>query len=246
MSQRKLQLDGDADWRTQWDDIYAFVREWLQVDFVGATPVAGVFDIERSAGIRLPPSVHEWLRFATASHGLEPHFTFRDCLVVERMKDHDAVSLLLQGEQDTYWAIESQHLKEENPPVTVYYLDYDDPDGRFVREGTWAPTVTSFAFDYFLAYLQSPGGGFRVRTTSSKFNRDMLVADLGQPNLFGHLEVFTTDGILAALSTFPANWHSDELKVEVQRPRSLDQLPLSIRRLIPDAHVFAGVIGSYR
>lgn len=246
VSQYQLQLDGRADWRTQWEIIYAFVRDWLQVNFVGATPVDRVFDIERSTGIRLPPSVHEWFRFASASYGLEPYFTFRDCLVLEQIKDYDAISLLSQGEQDTYWAIESQHLNDDNPPVTVFYLDYDDPQGRFVREGTWSPTVTSFAFDYFLSYLHSPGGSFRVRTSSSHFNRDALVAEFGPPVVFGHLEVFYAEGILAALSTFAANWHSDELKVEVQRLTPLNQLPSTIQRLIPDAHVLSGAISSYR
>jgi hypothetical protein len=246
VSQYQLQLDGRADWRTQWEGIYAFVRDWLQVDFVGSTPIDRVFDIERSTGIRLPPSVHEWLRFATASYGLDPHFTFRDCLVVEQLKDYDAVSLLLQGEQDTYWAIESRYLNDDNPPVTVFYLDYDDPQGRFVQEGPWSPTVTSFAFDYFLAYLHSPGGGFRVRTSSSHFNRDALVAEFGPPVVFGHLELFCADGILAAISTFSANWHSGELKVEVQQLTPLNKLPSTIQRLMPDAHVLAGALSSYR
>jgi hypothetical protein len=246
MSQYRLQLDGRADWRTQWEGIYAFVREWLAVDFNGTTPADHVFEFERSTRICLPPSVHEWLRFATASYGLDPHFTFRDCLVVEQLKDYDAVSLLLQGEQDTYWAIESRYLNDDNPPVTVFYLDYDDPQGRFVQEGPWSPTVTSFAFDYFLAYLHSPGGGFRVRTSSSHFNRDALVAEFGPPVVFGHLELFCADGILAAISTFSANWHSGELKVEVQQLTPLNKLPSTIQRLMPDAHVLAGALSSYR
>jgi len=187
MSHGLLKLDDSIDWHAQWDAIYLFVREWLQVDFKGVRPVDRVFDVERNSAVKLPPSAHEWLRFATASYGLDPLFTFRDCLVVEQLKDHDAVSLLLQGEEDTYWAIESQHLNEDNPPVTVYYLDYNDPGGRFVRQGMWSPTITSFAFDYFLSYLHSPGGGFKVRTTSPKFSRDMLVSDFGLPVVFGHL-----------------------------------------------------------
>ena len=246
MNECKIELDDSADWRTQWDAIYSFVRQWLQLEFSGSAPVDRVFDFERSTGIALPAAADEWLRFATASYGLEPHFTFRDCLVVEKLKSHDAVSLLLQGEADTYWAIESKHLNEQNPPVTVYYLDYDDPAERFVREGTWSPTVTSFAFDYFLAYLHSPGGGFHVSNSSPHFSRDKLIADFGSPVVFGHLELFYADGLLAALSTYPANWHSDELKVEVQRPIPLNELPPSIERLVPEAHVLSGVMGTYR
>jgi hypothetical protein len=64
--------------------------------------------------------------------------------------------------------------------------------------------------------------------------------------VLGHLELFCADGILAALSTFSANWHSGELKIEVQQLTPLNKLPSTIQRLMPDAHVLAGALSSYR
>jgi hypothetical protein len=246
MPLNQLQRDGDQDWHTNWRVIDAFVRDWLAADYTRQPATERIRDFERSVAVTLPPSAREWCSFALASEQIASRFSFRDCLVIEHLKDHDAISLLLQGEADFYWAIETRFLDNDDPPVTGYYLDYDDPDERFAKHGPWAPTVSSFAFDYLLTYLQIPGGWFNTRRSSNNFNRNSLIADFGQPTSFGHLELFIADGVLAVLGTYPDNWHHDVVKVLVQRETPLDKLPTSVQQLLPDAHVLQGPLGADR
>lgn len=242
----RLRRDGDKDWRTNWRAIDAFIRDWLEVDYARDPKPGQIRELEQSAGVTLPPSVREWCSFALASPQIESRFSFRDCLVIERLDEHDAISLLLQGEGDFYWAVETPALVKADPPVTGYYLDYDASDERFVWLGPWAPTVSSFAFDYLLSYLHTPGGGFETRIMSPSFSRESLLGDFGEPITFGHLELFIAGSVLAALCTFPDNWHHDVVKVLVQLETPLDSLPASVQRLLGDAHILQGPMGTYR
>ncbi len=233
----QFHLDDDRDWRSRWDAIDAFVREWLDSDFERLSHAERLAELEKSAGVSLPPSAREWCFFAFASEQLERVLSFRDCFVIERLEDHDAVALLIQGEADFYWAVEAQYLDQPDPPVTGYYLDHDDPKGRFAVQGPWAPTVSAFALDYLLSFMHSPGGGFSTNTSSAAFSREALVTDFGQPVTFGHLELFSTDGVLAFVATYPENWHHGVVTVFMQRQIPFDELPPSVRRLYPDAHI---------
>jgi len=233
-----LQLsDANKDWQERWYVIDSFIRSWLAPGFSRLPDQHELEKLEERVGIRLPASAREWCFLAWAAPQIEQHFIFRYCFVIERLKDHDAVSLLLQGEGDFYWAIETQFLENDDPPVTAYLLDYDSPQEQFVEQGRWAPTVSSFALDYLLTYLDSPGGGFTTRMSSPTFNRSALVAELGTPTTFGHLEFFTCDGIIAYTSLLPDNGHYGKIGVHLQRESHVTKLPSSIRRMLQDAHI---------
>ena len=238
-----IAFDDSTDWPAQWASIDSFVSDWLSVEF--SRDVASS-DIEQLCGdLTLPPSAREWIAFALASQHVT-NFTFRDCLVVESVPGHDAVSLLIQGEADYYWAIESRRVDEPNPPVEAYILDYESDETRFESAGMWAPTVTAFALDYFLSYLQSPGGGFAVRHSSEYFDKDQLVADFGSPLTFGHLELFYLDGVLAILGGLPPSWRHNVLNVEIQTKRPFKRLPSSVQKLVKGAHVTHGGMHKHR
>ena len=42
-----------------------------------------------------------------------------------RYAEDRAISLMLQGEADYYWAVSEDNLSLEDPPVDGYLLDYD-------------------------------------------------------------------------------------------------------------------------
>lgn len=240
-----IDFDDNNDWSENWAAFDRFVCDWLRTDFTRDPGSPEIDELERSAGVTLPPSAREWCAFALASQTLE-HFSWRDCLVVEPVPGHEAVSLLLQGEGDYYWAIETKNLTQPDPPVIGYSLDYDSDESAFERAGTWAPSVTAFALDYFLSYLQSPGGGFAVRQSSKSFDRDKLVADFGEPTRFGHLELFHSDGVLAVLGGLPPSWRHNVINVEIQTERQFNKLPESVQSLVKDAHVLHGGLHKYR
>ncbi len=240
-----MDFDDNNDWSANWAVFDRFVCEWLRTEFTRDPQSPEIDELERSVDVALPPSVREWCAFALAARTLA-HFSWRDCLIVEPVPGHEAVSLLLQGEADYYWAIENKDLTQSDPPVIGYSLDYDSEESTFERAGTWAPNVTAFALDYFLSYLQSPGGGFGVRQSSEYFEREKLLADFGQPTRFGHLEFFHSNGVLVMLGGLPPSWRHNVINVEIQTKRPFDRLPQSVQRLVKDATVFHGGLDKYR
>lgn len=240
-----MEFDDNNDWSTNWVAFDQFVCDWLKTNFARDPRSPVIDELERSAGVALPPSAREWCAFAFAARRLK-HFAWRDCLVVEQVPGHAAVSLLLQGEADYYWAIESANLVQSDPPVIGYALNYDSEESVFERAGTWAPSVCAFALDYFLSYLQSPGGGFSVQQSSESFNSEKLLSDFGEPTRFGHLQLFHSDGVMVVLGGLPPSWRHNVVTVEIQTKKPFNALPPSIRGLIKDAHVFHGGLHRYR
>lgn len=228
----------DRDWRSRWRSIDAFVRDWLEPTYVRHAAAGGIIEIEERIGVRLPPSFREWCYFMWATEQLERTFGFRDDFVVERLKDHDAVSLLAQGEGDFYWAVETKSLEQDDPPVVAYYLDHDLPIECFAENGPWAPTVSSFAFDYLMVYLRNRGGGFSTRLSSPAFSREALIADLGDPKRFGHLEIFSREGLFAYITCYADNWHFKNIGVVYRDRFNLGAHYPSIQRLEANAHIF--------
>jgi hypothetical protein len=154
------------------------------------------------------------------------------------------VSLLLHGEADFYWAIETPLLADDDPAVTAYALNYEQPDSRFGVHGLWSPSVSAFAFDYLLTYLHTPGGGAAAPTSAASFDRDLLSADLGEPFTFGHLEGYLHGGVLIFTSHYADNWHHDTVTIRVQQKTPLRKLPPSVQRLIQDAHALEGALAN--
>lgn len=223
--------DANRNWRERWEVIDDIIRSWLRADYTRVPDQSGIEEIEKRIGALLPASFKEWCYFAWAAPQIEDYFILRDEFIVKRLEDHDAISLVLQGEGDYYWAVKSEFWEQEDPPVIGYALDYDTPEELFVEQGKWSPTVSSFALDYLLMYLSSDGGGFSAPMTSPAFEREALIADLGPPTIFGHLEIFTRDGILAYHSQSEC-WRDDAIKVRIQHNTPLRKLPLSIQHLL--------------
>lgn len=240
-----LDLQRDSDWSEGWTALDRFVGQWLQTDFTRDLYSAHIGEIERSAAITLPASMRSWCAFVIASQRLA-HFVWRDCLAIKPVPGHAALSLLIQGEADYYWAIQSANLIKTDPAVVGYYLDYDSEESEFSLAGTWAPTVSAFALDYFLSYLQSPGGGFSVRQSSASFHREKLLTEFGLPRHFGHLELFHCDGVLAVLGGLPPSWRHNVISFEIQTPRPFKQLPSLVQELFRDAYSTHGGLHEYR
>src|SRR5262245_52762514 len=96
----------------RWALIREFVRRWH-----GAVlgPVARtsplVADEESKLGFPLPSALREWISFAEEliAQGIFGR-VLRDGYCVSLLEEQDAVSLMLQGEGDLYWAIPCSEL----------------------------------------------------------------------------------------------------------------------------------------
>lgn len=82
MAQSFLPTDDLGDFRSRWDAIDIFIREWLNCDFTRPVATATIRDFESAIGATLPPAAKEWCSFAVASEKIQDSFSFRDELVV--------------------------------------------------------------------------------------------------------------------------------------------------------------------
>ncbi len=183
------------DWRARWDAVYAFIEDWRGTPFRPAPATAEIARLETVLGIHMPPSMREWLSFVHSCEQIADSFSWRDDLTVERLADHDAVSLLLQGEGDACWAVKSASVQEADPPVTVYMLDqdfYDEKDPkrqRFVEADGYAH-LSEFAFQYLLRYFRTPLDRFGVYPAQNGVSRSQIESDFGPATAFGRTAMF--------------------------------------------------------
>ena len=235
-----IPTDDLGGFRSRWEAIDLFIREWLNCDFGRPVATETICDFESAIGAKLPPAAREWCSFVVASESIREYFSFRDDLVVRPIEHYKAISILMQGESDYYWAIESSDFAQDDPPVSGYFLDHDEVARRFAPAGICAPSVSSFAFEYLLNYLTSRGGNFSTYETSPLFSTEGLEEDLGPSVRFGHLEVFCSNGILAWRT--PESEGGKAVGVQLQQEMPADQLPRTVRGLLSHAHCLQGTL----
>lgn len=191
------------DWKGRWRAWREFTERWCQIpmpDVGGRTEE--IAEKERELGFPLPPAMREWMAYWLDLYDLFEKYNFgglvvRDCLEVSDLKELGAVSLLIQGEEDYYWAVKKEFLKLDDPPVEGFYLDYDAelPD-TFTEDRQWASRVTSLPLLYFSEWSLS-----QVNTPFTKFphHPDLLEALKARfPNYakVDHLLVFEQKNLL--------------------------------------------------
>lgn len=233
----KVPLPSDAlpDWRTRWDAIYEFLSAWRGAPFRPEPANQRIAEIEFSLEATLPPSMREWISFVLAHEEFKDCFILSDHLNVDRLDDHDAISLLKQAGSDVHWALKAQDLALPDPPVGIYST-------RLKAEGECARHVSHFAFYYMLSCFRSAGGGFAVDEDEDAFDGAALTRDFGAPSTFGAVEAFANDAVMV-WHTLPGLkvWRGD-VYVELRRETDVRVLPGSVQELLAHAHIFKGVI----
>jgi hypothetical protein len=98
-----LSLQCDEDWQSRWNAIDKFIEIWLSPDFQRNYDHSRIDVFEAELGCDLPTSAKHWCSLALTASTTNAGFTVRDELRVSMLPEHNAISLLLQGEGDTYW-----------------------------------------------------------------------------------------------------------------------------------------------
>jgi hypothetical protein len=243
-----LPNDSLADWRSRWDGIYKFLEGWRGKPFRPEPADQRIAEIEFSLELTLPASMREWISLAVEHEEIADCFIWRDRLSIEKLDEHDAVSLLLQGEGDVYWAVKARDLAQPDPSVGVYFQDHgfhdpaDPRRARFTAGGACARHVSHFAFHYLLGYFRGAGGGFSADEASPAFDPRALARDLGAPSRFGPVEAFVSDEVLVWRALPGLEVLRGDVHVELRREMDVALLPGSVQELLAHAHIFKGVI----
>lgn len=192
-----------------WDFLDEFLLKYTGVNFaLIELDSSEIMEIETEIGVKLPNSVKKWLTFYLNAEKIEEQFTCRDCLEVTWLTEHDALSILLQGEDDYYWAIKRSDLIYPDPPVFGYGLDYDRDETVFFEYCKWATSVSSFALNYILSYFIPIGGGFCCHPEDTAIeSKIQLTYD------FGEIKLSLRDDILIFTNNNPESWNYQRYKV---------------------------------
>jgi uncharacterized protein (TIGR02996 family) len=216
-------------WRERWRLLRELTERWHGVAMadVGRHGEA-VQSVEGKLKRKLPPSVREWVAYCT---DLDPAvcWPLRDSYTMEHLEGHDAVSLMIQAEGDVHWAVRSEALGNDDPPVDEYYLDYEALDyeeggRRFVHHHQCAPRVTSWVFRRLSHFLHGAGGGFGVRVSPTpEFLRQLADAFPVRAELDG-LFIFEKRNWIVVLA-------EDWLEENRFKPIPPSQVPAFLRKL---------------
>lgn len=104
-----------------WETLRNFISKWhnVSLEWKMDDHIEKINSIEAKAGRTLPPSLKEWICFI--EHMLKTdQWIFRDSYDISFSEKLQAVTLLIQGEADYYWAVKIENLSVEDPPVDGY------------------------------------------------------------------------------------------------------------------------------
>lgn len=195
-------------WREWWQAVRDFAGGWYGVD-LGAVRAwsAHVEDIGRSAGVTLPPGIHEWACFASDLEQaglLGP--AMRDRLTLGWVEQLRVITLLTLVEGDVAFAVGEQHLSLDDPPVDVWMVN-----GREWNDWTlWrrhTDSTSLFALEHLLGYLHAPGGGFLTDVEPATELLDRL-ATLGRSRIkIGPAVLIEGEDLVIRIG--PSPWSAD-------------------------------------
>jgi uncharacterized protein (TIGR02996 family) len=223
-------------WRERWRLLRAWVERWhkIPVGDIGSQRTR-IADVEKTVGYSLPPSVQEWIAFVYDVLDAKAYErVFRDAISFEEVEGQSAFSLMIQGEADYHWTVRKEHLRTEDPPVDGYALDYETEESRFIHDRPIAKRVTTWAFQFLIAYLDISGaGGFGGNLDAPSTARVIEEMKASFPVFaeFDDVRVFEAPNVVADVSPMPYSSDESTVSVHVWRPIALKLLPPCVRNL---------------
>ncbi len=115
------------------------------------------------------------------------------------MPGHSALSLILQDEGDSHWAVRNSDLAADDPPVYGFVLE-DEESGRFAPDGGGPRNdrLTSWVLDYTLGYSRGNWGVTAYPRGERAFRAALARVFPPGADVLG-TEVYELDGVLVAV-----------------------------------------------
>ena len=155
------------DWDECWARIRLMIAGWydLPTGVVGRR-TAECAELERELGLDLSPSIHEWSSLHDELSSSAYRGAFRDNFDFGWHTELDAVTLMIQVEQDRYWGVTRETVSVPDPPVAKWQAYFDRPGWRAAEP--WEPSLSGFALDKLISSLRGPAGGFLAWTSTER------------------------------------------------------------------------------
>ena len=192
----------------KWELITKFIEQWNSILIPTTDCTKLILELEEKLNVRLPESFKNYITLSTQLLTLAIKFPngmgsnaysvlFRDRFVVEKIKNHDAISLMIQGEGDFYWAVRIDDLQLENPPVHGYVLDYEDSNNdKFDYSEQTHSSITAFTISHLLSYTHK-NGGFSSNIDSEVNLSSLLKKCFSNFILFEGMEIYEAKNMIA-------------------------------------------------
>jgi hypothetical protein len=197
-----------ADPAERWELIRSFIESWYNINIPNIEQTNQIAAIEQRLGFVLPYSFQQYIHISSQLLALKYTFQngqksnsfsniFRDCFEVKYLKEHDAISLMIQGEGDFYWAIKKSDLHMDDPKVYGYGLDYECPTNeKFDFFGEVYQTITSFVLNHIFSYVNG-SGGFGIQTHHVADLSQGLKSSFESHSKFDETEIFESENMIA-------------------------------------------------
>lgn len=120
----------------------------------------------------------------------------RDVPVTEWIND-EALSLMILGEGDFYWAVRKTDLMLKDPPVVGFGLDYDCEDEHWISRGKIHGSIVEFAVSHMAYFIHRQGLNFVTQRVKYPQIVDELKDAFDFYSRIGDLHVFESEDIVA-------------------------------------------------
>jgi len=187
------QMPSDLD--GQWKTVRNFAETWAGEQF----PDLGYTEIESASattGVTLGKSIQNWIRLCVSMNSAG-HNLLRDVFTIEPVPGHDAISLMIQGEGDFYWALRKSDLANDDPPVICFHLDHDNETERFLEAEESFESIVEFAVSHMAWFIHRRGLNFGTHRVSYPEIVAKLDAEFAHHSKIGKLHVFESENVIA-------------------------------------------------
>jgi len=219
-----------ATYADGWAIIKKILRKWHHIDvsWREADHRAAIATLEDAAGTALPPSVKEWVYMIEEMMRTE-QWPLRDSYDISFRTDIQALTLLIQGEGDYYWAVKKENLVKTDPPVDGYSLESEDEPDTWTWHRTEHDTLTSFVIQYLLDYhsmFEGTGGYNAEIPFSETLLQDFSSAFPAYVEL-GNYHIFESDDVLAFINPIAG---SDKYLLSVHYTGEIEDFPDPVKQ----------------
>lgn len=183
----------------RWELLREFARRWHGVSLEAVGEKGNLDNDEQvGSGKSLPLSFKEYIAFAGELIAQDKFGILRDEFDHTYLDAHLATSLMVQSGGDVYWAVEDKNLKYADPPVSSYFLDYEN-ERSFIFGGVQWSTITSFVLGHMAHYLHGNGGGCLVSIKVCDHVLNELRVAFTNEMVIGNIRIFEKRNIIVFL-----------------------------------------------
>ena len=227
----------------RWKTLRKFIETWYDFEIPNTDFKSQLIELENSLNFKIPQSIERFFILANQLQSIEHIYTysgqktnkfssiFRDCLDISFLEKHNALSLLIQAEQDIYWAIKRTDFKEENPKVYSYFLNYDNDNNDFELYGNPYSSVTSFVLNHIFTYLNNCSS-FGMQIKNVGLFREKLKSSFENHIFYDGIELFEDENLIAFINEDLFEKDSFNFRLHVKENREIKSLPSTIINIL--------------